>query len=72
MVKSTKATVKNGPRAAVATGKHCEICNAKLMSDGVYVAIIMRYVGLKCGKAFVYFCKPHQPTVSAATGSPKR
>ena len=72
MVKGAKTAVKNAPRAAVPTNKHCEICQTPIKSDGVYAAIVLRYVGASCNKGFIYFCKPHQPTVAAGGGPTKR
>ena len=72
MVKGAKTAVKNAPRPVVSTNKYCEVCNGRLPSDGVYSAIVIRYVGEKCNKGFIYFCKPHQPTVAAGAGSPKK
>ena len=72
MVKGTKTVARNVPRAAVATNKICEICNTQINSDAIYVAIVLRYVGAKCNKGFIYFCKPHQPAVSAGSGPAKR
>jgi hypothetical protein len=72
VVKGAKTAVKNAPRAAVLTNKICEICQTPIASDNVYAAIVLRYVGASCNKGFIYFCKPHQPAVSAGTGSPKK
>jgi hypothetical protein len=72
VVKGAKTAVKNAPRPSVLTNKNCEVCNSRLPSDGVYAAIVIRYVGEKCNKGFIYFCKPHQPAVAVGTSGPKR
>lgn len=72
MVKGAKTAAKSTPRAAVLTDKVCEVCHTPLHSDSVYAALVLRYVGAKCNKGFIYFCKPHQPAVAAGSGTAKR